>query len=220
MHFAKNDPRWQWRFSYFASMVLPKLLAQTSQDFDICIRANAWHADELRALSPKIKVFDVKHTEKGKIKRGYAEKAKIYFVDFVDFKDTKGLEKYEVQIGIDSDDMILSPGFIDAVKMEIQKYPNKSLHISFQPFIFHAPTLRNFKCKFQYGPEKGSPIFAIYQPETNKRKKFIFAYEDSHLKLPRYFEKAVRITDGFCSYSVHDFNSSTRLYPNSRQTLL
>jgi len=99
----------------------------------------------------------------------------------------------------------------------VAKRPDKSLHISFQPYIFHAPTLRNYRCNFHYGPEKGSPVFVLYQP---KKTDFMYAYEDSHLKLPSYMQQAIRINEGYCSYTVHDFNSSTRLNRNARQTYI
>ncbi len=85
MHFAKDDKRFAWRLAYFQSIVLPKLLAQTDQDFDICIRANEWHAAEIKALSPKIKIFTVKKKMHGYIKPGFEEKAKKYFIDFVNY---------------------------------------------------------------------------------------------------------------------------------------
>lgn len=214
MHFPKDDPRWSWRFNYFASMVLPKILAQRDQDFDICIRANKWHAKELKALSPKIKIFDVKEKEKGKIKKGYEEKAKIYFVDFVDFQDTKGLKRYDIQIGIDSDDMPINIDFVTRLKKECINRLMTSLHVGFQPYIFEASTLRTFK-SFRYSAERGSPIFALYQP--NKKREYVFAYEDSHLKLPQYMEQSITISEGYCAFSVHNFNSSTRLGSNAQQ---
>ncbi len=102
MHFEKNDPRWSWRLAYFQSIVLPKILMQDDQDFDICIRANKYHTDELKALSHKIKVFDAKTSKKGWIKPGYEEKVGKYFIDFLNFEDLTGLHKYDIQIGIDS----------------------------------------------------------------------------------------------------------------------
>lgn len=220
MHFSKDDKRYPWRFNYFASMVLPKLLSQNDQDFDICIWANKWHAKEIKALSPKIKIFDVVPEKHGHIKPGYEEKAKIYFVDFVNFEDTRGLKQYEIQIGIDSDDMPIRDDFISRIKKEVAFAKSKPLHISFQPQVFQPSTLRTYRCDFVYGPAKGSPIFAIYQPAKTSKAEYIFAYEDSHLKLPKIVKRAIRIAEPYCVYSVHKCNSSTLLHPNQRQIML
>lgn len=219
LHYKKDDPKWLWRYSYFASMVLPKLLAQDDQDFDICIRANPWHKAQIEALSPKIKVFDVKKERKDFIKAGYEEKCKKYFVDFVYYEDLKDFRMYEIQIGIDSDDMILRTDFVTRVKNECRE-SKSSLHISFQPNIFHVPTLRNYRCDFKYGEYKGSPIFVLYQPQCSEEYRYVFAYEDSHLKLPKYMRRAIRIEGNYCSYSVHCHNASTGLNHNAQQILI
>lgn len=218
MHFKENDPRWPWRLAFFKSMVLPKLLRQTDQDFDICMRVNPHHKEQVKELSDKIKIFDVKARKRNYIKPGYEDKSKRYFVDFVDYKDTVGLGKYEIQIGLDSDDLILRPDFVERVKRECERRAEETVHISFQPHIFHVPTLRNYRCPVRYGESKGSPIFALYQPKGIEN--YLFAYEDSHLLLPRYVHKKLRIEEGYCAYSVHACNSSTGLYNNARQILI
>lgn len=219
MHFKKNDPRWSWRLAYFRAVVLPKLLAQTDQDFDICLRVNPHHVAEVQAISDRIKIFDIVQSRKNWIKPGYRHKAKRYFVDFIEFKYLVGFERYDIQIGIDSDDMPLRTDFVARIKEECARVSaGKTLHISFQPHIFHVPTLRMYKCPTEYGEAKGSPIFALYQPAGVKR--YIFAYEDSHLKLPTYTDRKIRIEEDYCCYSVHDNNSSTYLYPNLQQILV
>jgi hypothetical protein len=220
MHFKKEDPRWSWRLAYFQSIVLPKILSQRDQDFDICIRANKHHEKELLALSPKIKVFDVDPKKKNWVKPGYEAKIKKYFVDFVNFEDIIGLDRYDIQIGIDSDDMPIRDDFVTRIKKEVEKDRERSLHISFQPQIFQPSTLRVYECPFEYGVStlKGSPVFAIYQPL--KGKGYMYAYEDSHLLLPRYMNKAIRIEDDYCVYSVHECNSSTSLNRNSKQIMI
>lgn len=218
MHFKQDDPRWSWRLAYFQSVVLPKILAQTDQDFDICMRVNEHHAEEVKALSDKIKVFDVKPEKRGWVKPGYAHKMKRYFVDFIPFEDTVGLDRYDIQIGLDSDDMPLKDYFVERIKNEFAEYPDRTQHLSFQPHIFHTPSLRMYKCPVEYGAKHGSAIFAIYQPQD--RDQYLFAYHDSHLKMPSYFESARRIEEDFCCYSVHDHNSSTGLLPNAKQILV
>jgi len=217
LHYQKSDPKWPWRLAYFQAMVLPKLLAQTDQDFDICVRVNDHHAEQVQALSDRIKIFTVKRQHRHYVKPGYVYKRRKYFVDFLDFNMTQGLEKYDIQIGIDSDDMILRDDFVERVKLECMRKPDKSLHIGFQPHIFQPSTLRMFKCPVEYNDGRGSPVFVLYQPLDVPfyNKKYVFAYEDSHLKLPGYMDRKIRIEEDFCCYSVHDNNASTGLpkYP-------
>lgn len=216
MHFKKDDPRWPWRFAYFRSIVLPLLLNQRDDDFDICIRVNKHHAKEVQALSDRIKIFDAKPSKQGYIKPGYEQKVKNgYFVDFLDYEDLVGLEKYEIQIGIDTDDLILRDDLIIRCQYEFCSNPDKTQHISFQPHIFHTPTMSFYECPIKYGVQRGSPIYALYQPLDSEH--YIYAYEDSHLKLPQMVERASRIEEGFCAYSVHGYNTSTEMYRNLRK---
>lgn len=215
MHFPKDDPRFDWRLSFFKSMVLPRLLSQTDQDFDICIRVNQHHKQYIENIHPKIKTFQSVNFE-NKIHQRYKHKIGKYFVDFIRQEDLVGLDKYEIQIGLDSDDLILRDDFIERIKLEC-KNTDHSLHISFFPHIFDVKNLRMFECPTPYGPQKGSPIFAIYQPK--KHKKYYYAYHESHLTLPKRFKQAKRINEDFCCYCVHDNNSSTFLLPNLQQIL-
>lgn len=221
MHYKHDDPRWPWRKAYFESMVLPRLLAQTDQDFDICIRANILHMDELEAMSEKIKTFDVKSEKRDWIKPGYEQKAKRYHVDFVNFSDTVGLDRYDIQIGLDSDDLIIRDDFVEKIKKECESAEG-TLHLSFQPYMFHVPTLRTYRCALRYSGTKGSPFFALYQPKERERVdgEFVFAYEDSHLKLHQYMDETRTIEDGYCAFSIHDKNASTYLYAGSKQILI
>ena len=222
MDYPNEDKKWPWRLAYFQSMVLPRLLGQTDQDFDICIRATGVHAHDLQELSPKIKTFGVKPEKQSWIKPGYEEKAKRYFVDFVDYEDTIGLDKYEIQIGIDSDDLLIRKDFVERVKKEcIGK--NYSIHLSFQPYMFDVATLRTYRCMLRYSGTKGSPFFALYQPTAQKMKipgEYVFAYSDSHLKLYLYMKNTKTIEEGYCAFSIHGMNESTYLYKGSKQIML
>jgi len=217
MHYGVDNPKWKWRLAYFQAMVLPKILAQTDQDFDICMWVNPHHAEEVQALSPKIKIFNTKGEQSVPVDNRHKFKRGRYFVDFIDYKYLEGLDKYHIQIGLDTDDMILKTDFISRIKQECFK-TDKSLHISFQPEVFHAPTLRTFRAPVEYRDGKGSAIFALYQPNLNG--KYVFAYHDSHLRLPLYARARLFIDEGYCAYSVHECNESTYLLPHSKQIML
>lgn len=206
MHYPRGDERFKWRFKYFKRMVLPRLLAQTDQNFDIAIRCNPIHNRLFERLSPKIKTFCVRNeSERYKI-----VKERKYFLDFVPWSDVIGLERYEIQSGLDSDDLI-SENYIETVKKEIAKHDkDKTLHISFQPGIFNADTLQKFPINIRYTKKMGSAFFTIYQP--NLKGKYIFAYQYSHLKLGGYFNESVILPAGYCWASVHGHNISTNIH--------
>jgi hypothetical protein len=206
MHYPRGDERFKWRFKYFKRMVLPRLLAQTDQDFDIAIRCNPIHNKLFERLSQKIKTFRVlNESERYKI-----VKIKRYFLDFAPWSDVVGLEKYQIQSGLDSDDLI-AENYIETIKKEVAKYDkNKTLHMSFQPGIFNADTEQKHRINIRYSEKKGSAFFSIYQP--NNSREYYFAYEFSHLELGKHFDKSIILPAGFCWASVHGHNISTTLH--------
>jgi len=204
MHYPEGDERFNWRLEYFKLMVLPRLRVQTDQNFDIAIRCHPYHAKILKELSPKIKTFQVKdESESFRIIKG-----KKYFADFTRWDQVVGLEKYDIQSGLDSDDLV-AENYIETIVKEVEKNdPKKSLHISFQPGMFDAETKRWYPINIKYGTKKGSAFFSIYQPE---KEKYIFAYEYSHLQLGSHFDKSLILPEGKCWASVHGHNISTNL---------
>jgi len=206
-HYPKGSPIFKWRLAYFKAMVLPRLLNQTNKDFDIAIRCNPEHRKIFESLNKKIRTFDVKPgTGTRRIKKVHG---KNYFLDFVRWDDVVGLGKYEIQSGLDSDDLI-SLDYIQTIKDEIKKNDsNRSLHISFQPDIFDMYGLKKMSIGCMYSDKRGSAFFTIYQPKD--KKKYIFAYEASHLVLPLMFEKSVILPVGKCWATVHGLNESTTL---------
>jgi hypothetical protein len=211
MHYPENSAKFEWRFSYFQSMVLPRLLNQKNKNFDICIWCNKWHEDRFKKLSPRIKTFGIKTEAEGYIKPGYEKKVGKYHVDFMEWDKVVGLDKYDIQTALDSDDLILRYDFIDRIEQECAKETG-SLHLSFQPFMFHVKRLQMYKCPLKYHNGHGSPFYSIYQPN---KENYIFAYHDSHFKISNYVKKSIIIPFGYCTFSIHDNNASTYLYKNS-----
>jgi hypothetical protein len=215
-HYPKDHPKFEWRFAYFQAIVLPALLRQDNKNFDICIWCNEWHKERIQKLSPRIKTFGINPEAEGKIKTGYEQKAKIFHVDFVDWENVIGLEKYDIQTAVDSDDIILRKDFIDRIEKECQTAKG-SLHLSFQPYMFHVPTLTTYTCPVPYKMSYGSPFYSIYQPN---KEKFIFVYHDSHLKMSKYMKESRIIEVGYCTFSVHAKNESTYLYRAAKKIML
>ena len=205
-HYTKDDPRFEWRFNYFKDIVLPRILNQTFQNFDIGIWCNKWHEDLFKSLSDKIITFQVKeqHTS---FKHKYGKK---YFFDFVPWKNIVGLRKYKIQSGLDSDDLI-SCDYIEIIEREFGKLINKnsSCHLFFQPELYNLETGKEERIHNRYSTRKGSAFMSLYQPDENN---YHFIYEQSHLTLPRIAEQHLFIGSGKCWASVHKINESTGKY--------
>ncbi|TPL80670.1 glycosyltransferase [Mesorhizobium sp. B2-3-12] len=214
-HYGPSDQRFDWRFAYFRSIVLPRILSQTVKEFEIAIWCNPWHQDMFLALSDKIRVFGVRPEADGFIRPEDAERAAEYHIDFTYWRDVVGLPPYRIQIGLDSDDLIRRD-YLDRIHREISKSRSNSLHICFQPMIFNLENLTQYDLKADYGPEAGSPFFAIVQ---NEGAGYIFSYEQSHLKLPKFFANSVKVEPGYCWFTIHDSNASTRL-PSTSSPIL
>lgn len=201
-HYEKGDPRFGFRLAYFKAMVLPRLLAQTNQNFQIAIRCNPCHEKILKNLSEKITTFRVRN----EAERFRMIKTKKYFVDFAPWHQVLGMAKYDIQSGLDSDDLV-SENYIETIQRIVMEHPaNKSLHISFQPEIFNSETLKTYPIGSTYTEKRGSAFFSIYQPDKNHYK---FAYEKSHLFIGKDMDKSIIMPKGFCWATVHGNNYST-----------
>lgn len=205
MHYPQGDPRFAWRLSYFYSMVLPRLLSQTDQNFDIWIRCRVEDAALIQSLHPRLHTFFVENEAENHVGKW----GKQYFMDFVPWASVRGLPQYDIQSGLDSDDLI-ARDYVERVNIEVGQYalafPNRSLHISFQPGIFDLKKLQTGPIGVGYSPRRGSAFFSLYQPN---KAKYIFAYEDSHLRLWKYVDKSVTLEAGHCWATAHDLNEST-----------
>ena len=217
MHYPKGDSRFEWRLAYFKIMVLPRLLSQRKNDFDIAIRCNPWHAKRIEALSDRIKTFSVKKGKENFIRPEDQERAKPfggqYFIDFIEWEDVVGLEKYDIQTSIDSDDLILRDDYIDKIERECARF-RQSLHLSFQPYIFELKTLRTFRCPYTYSPQRGSAFYSLYQPDKTDYK---FIHHETHQFMGKFAARSITIPEGYCAFTVHDINESSRVPTGSRR---
>lgn len=199
-HYQEADLRFDWRFDYFKAMVLPRILKQTDQNFDIGIRCNPKHDELFKALSPKIKTF---HTKNDDARYKVGRNGKKYFEDFVAWVDVVGLEKYDIQTGIDSDDL-MGPNYIKMVN-EAMAGQKEATHACFQPELFDLKTLTT-KPMMRYYEIRGSAFMALYQPDkTNYR----FLYERSHISLFKFAKRSIILPKGHCWATAHWINEST-----------
>jgi hypothetical protein len=206
-HYADSDPRFKFRFNYFKTAVLPTILAQRNQNFDIAIRCNPEHDALFTALSPRIRVFHVKNEGVNYI---HGKNGKRYFHDHVSWNRIIDLPKYDIQIGLDSDDFI-APDYVAVIRKTCRDFHSRnlgaSLHISFQPRKMYLKNKRTTGM-MEYTPRRGSAFMALFQP--NKGENYKFIYEMSHLNLWKLADKSVTIPSGHCMVTVHSHNESTR----------
>ena len=202
-HYKKDDERFDWRFKFFKEEVLPRINSQSFKGFDICVWCNPWHKELFEGLG--VKTFEA--VDKTRYK--YFDKKDIYyFHDFVDFEETTGLDKYDVQVGLDSDDFI-SKDFLqlamDKVNKHVSENPNESLHLCFQPEYYYVQS-GEVKPMKTYNTKKGSAFMVLYQP-INDNYRFI--YSESHMSIITRTDKSEVLPVGHCWACVHDLNEST-----------
>jgi hypothetical protein len=202
-HYKENDPRFDFRLSYFKNAVLPRILKQADDDFDICIWCEPCHDEIFKSLSEKIKVFHAKR--EAVFYETSGKNGKTYYYDFVDFSELEGLEKYDLQIGLDSDDLV-DENYVAMIKDCISKDGGeRPLHIHFQP---ESINVRTGQVGFlgNYGPTRGSAFMALYQPD---KRDYKFIYHRSHITLMEGFDKSILLPKGHCWASIHSYNEST-----------
>jgi hypothetical protein len=203
-HYEENDPRFAWRFAYYKDTVLPRVLAQQGE-FDIAIRCNPAHDEIFKALSPRIRVFHVK----GEAARYKVTSGRRYFFDFVPWSDVIDLPRYDLQLGLDSDDLIES-NYLEWVLKTLRGMPtHETTHISFQPELLDVKTGKIHRMPQKYSSTKGSAFFALYHPP--RTEPYRFAYEESHLTIGRHFTNKIVMPEGICFASCHDINESTHI---------
>jgi len=203
-HYGKDDKRFEWRFNYFKEKVLPRIKGQTVNGFDICIRCNEWHKklfEDLGLKTFQVKDESVKYKINGRFK---------YFHDFASWDRVIGLEKYDLQMGLDSDDLI-ERNYVERILKEVETFklgnPTRSLHLSFQPQTINIRNGRKIIGELhRYNPRKGSAFMALYQPNKENYK---FIYCESHISLWKHADFSITLPRGYCYATIHDINEST-----------
>jgi hypothetical protein len=207
MHYKKDDPRFQWRLDYFKKEVLPRILNQSDPNFDIWIRCYPWQKKILESLSPRIKTFTVKN-EGARYKQHKRNPKKQYFHDFVKWEDVENLPRYEIQMSLDSDDLI-DPLYVAFLRITLDQLsktnPGKRIHACFQPESLDLKTGETKKLG-NYTSKRGSAFFGFYQPISDD---YFFIGSESHISMWKHADLSVVLPIGSCWATVHDINEST-----------
>jgi len=194
-HYKEDDPRFPQRVDMYKKYTLNSLLNQTDQDFDILVWCEPHHDDLFKSLSDRIKIIHA-DTE-------VRYKSNKFFVDYTPFSKVYGMEKYEAQLGLDSDDEI-KPTAIEEVKKHL-KGGRKA--ISLQPVKRDVKTGKMYKMVDYKSKGKLSPIFCLYQPD----EPYLFAYEYGHFsEMPNQFKDKVYLYN-LSIMNIHNMNESTEI---------
>lgn len=200
-HYERNDPRFSWRFEYFRRHVLPRLKQQAYDNFEIWIRCNEWHRPLFESLGLNTFYIQNEVVKYKQSKNGN----KRFFHDFVPYEMTVGLPKFDVQFGLDSDDLISEQYIMKVMKTIIDQDLTKSIHVCYQPELLYWKT-GVIKPLRQYSTNRGSAFMALYQP---RNYKYRFIYDESHISIIKKADIRIVLPRGECFASVHDFNEST-----------
>lgn len=178
-----NDPaEMQWRMYYFEGAVLPRIKAQhTDHDFDICVLCPPSVHNKMRALG--IKPFTLNTPDFNYKKQG----------NFT-YDQTIGLDRYDIQIRIDSDDLI-APYFLHTILDTPTDY------VTFQPELYLLKTGKITPMKHQYRTDQPSAFLAVKNyPECIYHKVFL-RFND---------RKCTLYPKGMAWVTIHDRNTGTK----------
>lgn len=198
-------PEFEWRFNYFASMCLPRLVNQTDQEFDLFVLCNPIHDERLMALSDKVNVL-------------HADAKAVTLVDDYNRKsgESNSVEPfdynmdYEIQTRIDSDDLV-HPDFVKVINATL-KDARKMTLLAFKPIRFNVNNLRLYYIHPKDGAYRKSQFLSLYNPD-----KSTFIYERGHrnwaTKVKKWGGDVKIMPFGYCFLSLHNYNASCRPQP-------
>jgi hypothetical protein len=223
--YSASEEQFEWRFGYFVSMCLPRIRRQAGPPVDVWVWCEPGHRERFERLG--CKTFTVKPSWKGWLKPGHEGKdgklsiagrdSKLH-IDFVPWEAVEGLPQYDLQIAIDSDELLLRTDTFHLIKEHFTCL-EKTAHLSFQHVMFDVVGCQLYSSHFRYTTKKGSPFYALWQPNVPP-EKFVFVYDNSHQviwkQMHHTFLASSDLQESHVAASVHPWNSSTRLSTNSQ----
>ena len=194
-HYSPEDARFPWRFAFYKSMVLPRLLNQTCKDFEIWLVCHPDHVALMKSLGEELHVCSIPEFPSPETHR---------------LVDMTALPQFDIQTSFDTDDLV-SLDYIARIKEEIANNPDKNLLVTFQPYKLDILSLKRYKMWERYGNSKCSMFFSLYQPDkSNYRSVFNF----DHSFIGEWCNNIICIPEGYCDMVIHGTNWMTLLEPN------
>ncbi len=195
MHYEKEEDLLE-RIKTYKENLLPALLKQKNQNFNIGILCNPKHKDIVQEIHQRIIPF---FTNKKGIKKGK------YWSIMVKWEDIYGLNKYDIQTNLDSDDLIskdFTQVIVDSLKEKVSTY------ICFQPEVRDMETGNVYKMTLRCEDGYKSPMYSLYQPN---KENYIYIGQDSHTVFSKYAKRKVVIPEGHVFLNIHDKNDSSTM---------
>lgn len=199
MAFKPEDPQWEWRLAFYRSMVLPRFLRQTDQNFEIWLRCYPAHNEVVDALHPKVHPY-----------QGYGIEDEI--MGIAKTCQNHNIPRSHIQTRVDCDDLV-SPDFISRIHAEVSRQPDKPLIISFQPWKLDLYTLTRYRMGQRYHEQSTSMFLALYQPDI-EGGNYWNIYYSKHGHLAKELGEPVRVVtipEGYCDMVIHDKNMATSI---------
>jgi len=191
----KEEKDFKERLDLYKETALDCLKKQTVRNFDIAIHCNPDHAEYVRELD--FIPFFMKD-------RSLGYRQGPYWTAYTSWSNIEGLEKYDIQTNLDSDDIITNDYIVKI--QEIMK-GDESIHLHFQPKLRNHHTKEVKESWIQYGSTKGSMFYSLYQPS---KENYVFIGHDTHADMWKYVDKTIFINDKtYCWLNIHGKNDSS-----------
>ena len=201
-HYQPGDLMFAWRLAFLRSMVLPRLAAQTCQDFETWVVCHPDHVQEIESLGNVHVVglldFCVAEAWKG-----------------VEWKDTrelvKALPRFDIQTALDSDDLV-SLDYIARIQEEVGKRLDQTFILSFQPYKLNLLDLRRYWMWERYCETQCSMFWTLYTPPGEEYRSVL---EFDHSYAWKWCPNVITIPEGYADMTIHGANMETRIEPNN-----
>lgn len=201
LHYQPGDPLFAWRLAFFRSMVLPRLAAQTCQDFEIWVVCHPDHVREIESLG-NVHAIGLSDFCVAEAWRG------------VEWKDSwelpEALPRFDIQTALDSDDLV-SLDYIARIQEEVAKRLGQPLILSFQPYKLDLLTLCRYVMWERYCETQCSMFWTLYTPPGEEYRSVL---EFDHSFAWKWCPNVVTIPEGYCDMTIHGTNMETGLEPN------
>jgi hypothetical protein len=189
LNYPEDYQSLKWRLSFFEAMVVPTLLRQTVQDFDIWVYCNMVHADRIKSMSDRLKVYHGHRT------------------------DDPAVPKYNIQTRHDSDDF-LHPEYV-AKTQEICRAHKKEtpLVVSFQPYKMDVWSGARYRHD-RYNDQNTSAFQSLYIPDTAKEYRHVLSF--NHRQIWQTYPDVVTVPLGYVTIGIHGMQQSTAIRGNNK----
>ena len=198
LHYQPGDPKFDWRLAFFRSMVLPRLLTQTCQDFEIWVVCHPEHVQEIAGIGNIGSINAV----------GLPNFSTLGMWTSQALGDA--LPRFDLQTALDSDDLV-TLNYIDRIREEVGQHLGQKLIVSFQPYKLNLLDLRRYVMWERYCETQCSMFWTLYTPPGEEYRS-VLEFDQSFAW--KWCPNVVTIPEGYCDMVIHGGNMETGLEPH------